>query len=247
MTNTYRHPWPSDLDWDDVEWDTNRSRGYDWDAYVAPASYPARPRRKAAAPSFSPRATFRPSAQPTALLVLDVDGPLNPFRAALSSLGASSGFREVAFRQTVSYRAGSTWSPYSRLHLSRSVGDTLAAFSRDHDVELVWGSLWEHNCNAVVGPALGLPRLPWIDFHGHPVRHLWKFPAVAEFAAGRPMAWLDDSFSAKARQRAASGFDRTRRNLPTLLREVDPAVGVLAADLDEVASWLRTARLAWAG
>jgi hypothetical protein len=184
----------------------------------------------------------------TPILAIDIDGPLNPRahnKAEIKNVLAR-GFRSVPWRNQVSYVPGSTWIPYSNLFLSPKHGGMLRAFSIEHDVELVWASLWEHNANTIVSPALGLPRLPWVDFHGHRAgSKLWKFPAMQSFAAGRPLAWLDDSFTHHARKRAASGFDNSRRNLPTLLHEVDPYVGIQMHDLEAVAAWLKTARLAW--
>lgn len=227
-------PYPSELQDD-----------FDLDAYLAGMTGGS----GSATRALPPRRLFDPPTQPTPIMALDVDGPLNPYLAPLKRLTGLKGnaFRAVEFRETVTYRRGSTWHPYSRLHLARAHGDMLAKFSSAHDVELTWASLWEHNCNTVIGPAIGLPRLRWADFHSHPVRGLWKFPAMIDFAAGRPLVWLDDSFRSprKVEARRRSGFDRARRNLPTLLLHVSPDTGITAAHLDEVASWLRTARLAW--
>lgn len=227
MTNTkaYRPyiPWPSDL--------------------ADELAVEHRARSAAPAPILPARRIFTPSRLPTPIIALDVDGPCNPFHMGLKQL-RRSGFRSIAWRDDISYRAGSTWVPYSKLYLSARMGEALAAFSRRFDVELVWGSMWEHNANTVVAPAMGLPRLPWVDFHGHPSR-AWKWEAMAEYAAGRPLAWLDDSFSHKARSRGMSGFDTSRRNLPTLLHEVSPARGLRPSDLEVVGSWVTTARLAW--
>lgn len=183
------------------------------------------------------------------ILAIDIDGPLNVrahTKAAKKRL-ARRGFAPVTRWQGKVIRPpGSTWFPLSELWLHRDHGAMLAEFSLEHDVELVWASMWERSANRVVAPVLGLPRLPYVDFHAHPERRLWKFPAVAEYAAGRPLAWLDDSFPRKRRQLDVSGFARARRNLPTLLHAVDPEVGITDVDLDTVADWLRTARLAWA-
>ncbi|MFA7264710.1 MAG: hypothetical protein WC054_00060 [Candidatus Nanopelagicales bacterium] len=197
------------------------------------------------------RRTYHKPTLPTPIVALDVDGPLNAYARPLKQLKLDAkeqgGYRPVSFRDRISYRPGSTWHPYSRLDLAGWHGDALAWTSRESDVELVWASLWEHNCNTVIGPALGLPRLRWVDFHGHPRRDLWKFPAMIDFAAGRPLCWLDDSFNSprKIRARELSGWDRARRNLPTLLLHVDPSTGIEDHHLDEVESWVRTARLAW--
>lgn len=243
-----RHiPWPSELD-DDDPWTDLEQLSFDRYEPVRESYRPARGFSGSLADlrPHRTRPVFQPSSFPTPILALDVDGPLNAFGMARKQL-KRRGFVEVGWRDKVSYRSGSTWVPHTQLWLSRQVGDMLTEFSRAHDVELVWASLWEHNCNSIIAPALGLPRLPWVDFHGHPVRGLWKWPAVAKFADGRPLAWLDDGFAVprKQRQCEAAGFRDVRRNLPTLLRYVDPAVGITKADLDAVASWLHTAKLAW--
>jgi hypothetical protein len=65
--------------------------------------------------------------------------------------------------------------------------------------------------------------------------HRWKFTAVRRFAYGRALAWFDDDFDlrAGARERFLA-----RREQPTLLVPVDPAVGLTAAHLDTVTRWL---------
>ena len=184
----------------------------------------------------------------TPILAIDIDGPLAlcVHTKAQRKNAQARGFRQVNWRGKVRFVEGSTWVPYSELWLNPVHGSMLAKFSREHDVELVWASLWEFNANKVVAPTLGLPRLPWVDFHGHADGPgFWKFRAMTDFAAGRPLAWLDDGFTRKAMQRELSGFDLSRRNLPTLLQEVDETIGVTQRDLDVVASWLKTARLAW--
>lgn len=185
---------------------------------------------------------------PTPILAIDIDGPLNPFSGSPKRLRAG-GFRQVVWSDAVTYRPGSRWVPHSKLWLNPNHGKLLREFSVRHDVELVWASLWEHNAVTVVGRFLGMPRLPWVDFHGHRSgSEVWKWDAMAEFAAGRPLAWLDDAFGEprKARQRTRSGWAAARRGLPTLCHRVDPAVGLTGSDLEVVASWLRTAGLAWA-
>jgi hypothetical protein len=184
----------------------------------------------------------------TPILAIDIDGPLNPrahTNAQRKNLRAR-GFRLIEWRKQVRYVPGSKWLPYTDLWLNPVHGAMLAKFSRDHDVELVWASLWEHNANTIVGPVLGLPRLPFVDFHGHqdgPA--FWKYRALADYAKGRPLAWLDDSFTHKHRQAELSGWSKLRRNVPTLLQEVNASVGVTAQDLDIIAAWLKTTRLAW--
>lgn len=185
------------------------------------------------------------------ILAIDIDGVLNPMNWTKQGrkIMWARGFRpQTGWQARVRKVEGSRWIPHGELWLNRAHGEMLARFSREHDVELVWASLWEHNSNAIVAPALGLPRMPFVDFHGHPSgSQFWKFQAVADYARGRPLAWLDDSFGEpkKVRQLRASGWSSLRRNLPTFLQEVDPDVGVTRHDLDMVAGWLKTSRLAW--
>jgi hypothetical protein len=184
----------------------------------------------------------------TPLLAIDIDGVLSPLvwsKAERKALTAR-GFRSIEWRGSYTPGRNSTWHPYSQLWLSRTHGDMLARFSTEHDVELVWASMWSHNCSPVVSRSIGLPRLPYVDFFSHPSGpRVWKYDAVADFAAGRPLAWLDDGFSSHRVQRGHSSFDHSRRNLPTLLHQVDARVGLQRSDLNAVASWLRLLCLAW--
>jgi hypothetical protein len=61
--------------------------------------------------------------------------------------------------------------------------------------------------------------------------------AVARFAYGRPLAWLDDDFDLRV---AAKASFLARRDMPTLLVPVHPAVGVTDGDLARVEHWLRS-------
>lgn len=104
-------------------------------------------------------------------------------------------------------------------------------------VELVWATSWGHRANSTVGPAIGLPALPVIEFAGPHADDLptWKYPAVARYAYGRPLAWLDDDFDLRA---AARDAFLARRRAPTLLVPVDPSVGMTGSVLDAVEVWL---------
>lgn len=249
MTNTYRKymPWPSevDSDFDDSPaTDQEFARLDEWLA-TRPSRSNAR-RRSGQVWEAPPRTMHEPSGLPTPILAIDVDGPCSPFAMAKKA-ARRAGFVDTPWRSKVTYRRGSTWVPYSTLWLSREIGDMLAEFSRVYDVELVWASLWEHNANTIVAPAMGLPRLPVVSFSDHTEHGQWKYPAMIDYAAGRPLAWLDDSFneSRKIVARDRSGWTEARRNLPTLCHRVSASVGITDADLDAVGSWVTTARLAW--
>lgn len=152
------------------------------------------------------------------LLLLDIDGVLNPWAAD----GCPPGYVEHRFR------AG--WWRRRKAWLHPDHGPALRNLVDRTGVELVWATSWAHDANTMVGAALGLPSLPVIEFAGP---HAdtgpdWKYRAVARFAYGRPLAWLDDDFDLRAEAKARF---LARRDMPTLLVPVDPAVGMTAGDL----------------
>jgi hypothetical protein len=153
------------------------------------------------------------------LLFLDIDGVLNPWAAR----DCPDGY--VAHR----WRRRRAW-------LRPEHGPELLGLAERAGMDLVWASSWGHDANTTVGPALGLPRLPVVEFAGphDDSGPDWKFPAVARFAYGRPLAWFDDDFDLRP---AAKARFLDRREPPTVLVPVDPAVGVTGADLAAIERW----------
>jgi hypothetical protein len=102
--------------------------------------------------------------------------------------------------------------------------------------ELVWATGWEEKANEYLPHLLKLPfkELPYLSFDGRAVfgtAH-WKLDVIDEHAAGRPLAWIDDSLDEECREWA-----RTRR-APTLLIETESAVGLTDAHVDELLAWV---------
>lgn len=157
------------------------------------------------------------------LLLLDVDGVLNPYRAKPSKRPAGY----TTHRLTPDGRTYRVW-------LNPSHGRMLLDFAEKTGAELVWATTWEHAANRLIAPLIGLPTLPVIGW-GYTGVH-WKFDAVQVYAQGRPLAWLDDDFGYYHRER--EWFEERRGDTPTLLHHVDPAIGLLQGDLDAVGSWL---------
>ena len=58
-----------------------------------------------------------------------------------------------------------------------------------------------------------------------------KVPAVARFTGDRPAAWVDDVVTPEAVAWAAA------RAVPTLLLEVDPAVGLTRGQVERLLAW----------
>ena len=153
------------------------------------------------------------------LLLLDVDGPLHPWAAD----HPPPGYAEFRFRLA--------WRRQQRVWLNPDHGRLLGGLG----IELAWASSWGHRANKTVGPAIGLPTLPVVEFAGpHADHHAgWKYPAVARFAYGRPIAWLDDDF--ELRPGAREKF--LAREPATLLVPVDPRTGVIDSQLTEIETW----------
>ncbi len=152
------------------------------------------------------------------LLLLDVDGPLNPWAAKTPP----AGYAEYRWRL-------SRWSRKTQhAWLNPAHGPALRELAGRLDAELVWATSWEHRANVTVGPVLGLPELPVIGFRAYEGQPVWKYAAVGRFAAGRPVAWFDDDF---ALHRSAREAFLERRREVTALIAVDPAVGLTAEHL----------------
>jgi hypothetical protein len=164
------------------------------------------------------------------LLLLDVDGVLNPWAAP----NRPGEFVEYRFRLT-------SWGRKRlRVWLNPRHGAELSMLAERAGVELVWATTWAQRANVLVGPVIGLPELPVIEFAGPHSDGLpsWKFPAVARYGYGRPLAWLDDDFSLFPEARAAFLAKRNADGLATELVSVDPRVGMTGEDLAAVERWV---------
>jgi hypothetical protein len=156
---------------------------------------------------------------PRPVLLVDVDGVLNPWQAAR----CPPGFREYSF------------FPGERVLLSKGHGDLLRDLSGPF--ELVWATAWEHRANRLICPVIALPELPVIEFPLAGTDYFFrKLPAVIESVGDRPCAWIDDEHHPAHYKWARD------RGVPTLIVDIDPAVGLttqVAADLADWAAALR--------
>jgi hypothetical protein len=165
------------------------------------------------------------------ILFLDVDGPLNPFAA--KAFRSPNGYRTYRMRP-----AG--WSAttfYGRrrslpVRLNPDHGAALAGLP----VQLVWATTWEHEANRLIGPRIGLPQLPvveWPEKERAGVDGLfWKTRHLAEYAAGRPFAWVDDQISPVDWRWCAERYPA-----PSLLQPVDPRFGLRPKDFATIERW----------
>ncbi|MFF2728757.1 hypothetical protein ACFVS9_12765 [Streptomyces sp. NPDC058008] len=163
------------------------------------------------------------------LLLIDIDGPLNPY-AALARPTAPEGYTLHRMRPT-------GWKEGVALPvlLSTGHGQELRALARRY--ELVWATTWMDEANEWVGPRIGLPPLPYIDWPAVPVvpadGTYWKTRPVVDYADGRPFAWIDDEISGLDTAWVAAHHPGR-----ALLRRIDPWVGLTRADFEALAGWV---------
>ncbi|MFF1392501.1 hypothetical protein ACFVZD_01595 [Streptomyces sp. NPDC058287] len=168
------------------------------------------------------------------LLLLDVDGPLNPYAARLPHLRGYSAHRfhpaNWLSRQT----------PGSRRHrrglrvvLNSSHGRRLVGLP----FELAWATTWMHEANEMIGPAIGLPAaLPVIEwpelFARDPDGLYWKTRPLLDWAAGRPFAWVDDMITDLDSRHVTAHHDA-----PALLLRIHPRHGLRERDFTTLTRW----------
>lgn len=147
------------------------------------------------------------SRTPRPVLLIDVDGVLNPFAARRT---------KPAF--TMHQLAGYP------VRLNPAHGPALLAFADRFD--LVWATTWEDQANTLIGPILGLPKLPVIHFDFAASKdHKW--PDIDRFIGDRPAIWLEDD------ARVGDNAWAQRRNLkiPTRIIKTNPGSGLLPEHL----------------
>jgi hypothetical protein len=151
------------------------------------------------------------SAKP--LLFMDVDGVLNPFPST------PDGFDEFAFFP----------GEDEPVRLTPVHGEWLVELGEVF--EIAWATGWGDHANRILAPHFGLPEYPVVVVPSTRFDPADKVPAVAAYAGERPAAWADDIVTPEARAWAA------RRAAPTLLLDVDPAVGLVRSQVDELLEW----------
>jgi hypothetical protein len=149
------------------------------------------------------------------LLLLDIDGVLNPYAAT----ACPSGFREEMLFE------GEGEEP---IRVCAEHGAWIEELIPVFDV--VWASGWSDDAQ-VLATVLSLPRFPCVTLPSVPFDPIEKLPSVAAHVGSRPAAWVDDVLTDAAYEWAAN------RGAPTLLVEPDPAVGLLRQHVDELMDW----------
>lgn len=151
------------------------------------------------------------------LLLLDFDGPLNPYRSRETPPGYVR--HEIVEGER-------TWV----VRINPRHGVELNALAGSFD--LVWATSWEHGANRLLSPLLGLPSdLPTILWPDRtPVRRgSWKTPYVADWVGDRPFVWVDDDVDSDD----VRFFHRDHQ----LVHQVDPRTGLTATDFAAIRAW----------
>lgn len=173
------------------------------------------------------------------LLMLDVDGPLNPYAAKPTR--RPMGYLTYRMRvNTPAIASPDDWwrtrhrKPL-RVWLNPDHGARLLALP----YELVWATTWTHQANKWIAPPLGLPELPviaWPEMHQtDPDGVHWKTRHLVASTAGRPFAWVDDEITERDRAWVAE-----HHSAPALLHWVDARKGLLDEDFTTLAEWARS-------
>jgi hypothetical protein len=155
------------------------------------------------------------------LLLLDVDGVLNPHAAPQPPPGY----------QVPDFFHDAILGLDREVLLNPEHGTWLRSLAGAY--ELMWATGWEHHANRLICPVLGLPELPVIEFPPTPDGWFQKLPSVRAAVGTRACAWIDDFHTpnhyAWARERGA----------PTLLIEIDPERGLQRDHVDQLREWGR--------
>lgn len=168
------------------------------------------------------------------LILLDVDGPLNPWGAKPTR--RPEGYTTIYVQENVGVYRGEPMYSKRRLRvwLNPEHGPMLLAFVEKHDAELVWATTWEADANKHISPVIGLPDLPVIEWTWK--AHHWKFDGVLDYVGTRPFVWFDDDFAMFPLEK--HWFEGKRGRAPGRLHWVDPKIGLTQDDLDVAGKWL---------
>lgn len=174
------------------------------------------------------------------VLLVDVDGPLNPYAAKRHRRPPGYGtHRMTTPRWMASERRrlhawglpGGRVKPL-RVWLNPEHGPALRALPFD----LVWATTWEDEANDFIAPVLALPSLPfvtWASPRPEPGGGVfWKTPQIVAWAKGRAFAWVDDEITDADR-----AFVAARHEGPALLHRIDPRIGLSPDDFTALAEW----------
>jgi hypothetical protein len=163
------------------------------------------------------------------LILLDVDGPLNPYTAKPSQ-------RPNGYETHRLVPNGWNARRPLRVWLKPTHGDLLLALAELTRAELVWCTTWNSDANRLIAPLIGLPELATITVDTE--HEYWKFAAARQYVGPvRTVLWFDDDF--RLFPEGARWFQRERVPAArTLLHYVSPDKGLTYEDVERARRWL---------
>jgi HAD domain in Swiss Army Knife RNA repair proteins len=147
------------------------------------------------------------------ILLLDVDGVLNPFPST------PDGYMEYRFFE----------GDDEPVRLNLDHASWLQHLAARFDI--AWASSWGHTANELISPLFGLSSLPVIPLPPTPFDPREKVQPIAAFTRERPAAWVDDIITEEARVWAAE------RAHATLLIEVNSSTGLTFEIVEHLLAW----------
>lgn len=187
---------------------------------------------------------------PRPLLLLDFDGPLNPFRCLTRDGFTPPADTSFSFVRHEVHRPDAA-EPVPVL-VSKELGAALDKLDRLYTI--VWATSWGLTANRLLSPLLGTAPWPMIEWGADPpaaTEHggSWKTPYVARWLAHFampdpepvPWVWVDSTITEADRDWFRAHY-RSRHRGPTVphrLMPIDAATGLREDDLAELADWAR--------
>jgi hypothetical protein len=160
----------------------------------------------------------------TPLILLDVDGVLNPAGAHVAGYR-----RQWVFPNGIAHR----------LQLNSEHGPMLTDMADATDAELVWASYWRARANTWIAPRIGLPALRFIPIPTRirlsskpPSPGPWKARHAAAWAGRTPFVWFEDDTQVAGCLAREPGLGKH------LVVQVDPAVGLTGQHVAQARVWL---------
>ncbi len=200
------------------------------------------------------------------LLLLDVDGPLNPYAAKPHLRPAGYGTHRIPMDNGRPIGLPTDLVTHAqrrrtlRVWLNPTHGSMLLALT--DVVELHWATSWEHHANTVIAPLIGLPTLPVLTFSDfapldESLTVLPPYEATSSARAGgdrravERVHWKTRPIAGYAHRHTDRPFawiddeitDADRHFLASgsppqhLLHRIDPRIGLTAGDLTRIRDW----------
>jgi HAD domain in Swiss Army Knife RNA repair proteins len=147
---------------------------------------------------------------PRPVLLLDVDGVLNPY----GTPQCPPGFTEHDL-----------FPGEEPVRLCPTHGEWITELRQVFDV--VWATSWNDEANRLLAPLLRIGVLPVVTMPQIPFQPRDKVHAIAHFVGQRPAVWIDDLHAPEAWTWS------TTRQQPTLLIPITPATGLTREAVDQ--------------